>query len=65
VRDIYLPNQNLSEVGAWNIDADLKLGFGLSYGLSLESSKGEGTTVFLRVPTNMATNQRTGNPGTL
>lgn len=42
-----------SGVGIRNVDERLKLSFGPGYGLTLTSIEGEGTTVFLRIPTNI------------
>ncbi|MCL6591719.1 MAG: sensor histidine kinase [Firmicutes bacterium] len=50
LQTIWRQNPNRSGVGIRNVDERLKLSFGPDYGLTLESSKGEGTTVSLRIP---------------
>jgi two-component system sensor histidine kinase YesM len=47
---VWSQNPNQSGVGVRNVDERLKLTFGPDYGLNLESSIGEGTTVSLRIP---------------
>ncbi|HEX3045433.1 MAG TPA: sensor histidine kinase [Bacillota bacterium] len=47
---VWSQNPNQSGVGVRNVDERLKLTFGPDYGLTLDSSKGEGTTVSLRIP---------------
>lgn len=37
-------------VGIFNVNSRLKLNYGMSYGISLESREGEGTTVTIRLP---------------
>ena len=37
-------------VGVWNVHRRLQYSFGDAYGLSIESTPGEGTTVIIRLP---------------
>ena len=37
-------------VGLWNVHRRLQYSFGESYGLAMESTPGEGTTVTIRLP---------------
>ena len=39
-----------SGIGVRNVDERIKLSFGRKYGLTINSIKGEGTRVFLRIP---------------
>ncbi|MOA38472.1 hypothetical protein D3C78_1601610 [compost metagenome] len=36
--------------GLWNVDQRIKLYYGSSYGLELDSSEGEGTVITIRLP---------------
>lgn len=64
IEAVWQKGQTCSGVGIRNVDARLKLSFGSEYGLSLESSEGAGTTVFLRIPLqygNKPENIQSGN----
>ncbi|HYH02503.1 MAG TPA: histidine kinase [Bacillota bacterium] len=50
IEAVWQQDQTGSGVGVRNVDARLKLSFGLEYGLTLESVEGKGTTVSLRIP---------------
>jgi sensor histidine kinase YesM len=47
---VWKRDQSRSGIGIRNVDERLKLSFGPSYGLTLVSTMGEGTTVTLRIP---------------
>lgn len=49
-RSVMEERQSRSGIGLWNVNERIKLSFGPSYGLTLESKKGIGTTVSLRIP---------------
>lgn len=50
LRAVWKKDQNRPGIGVRNVDERLRLSFGPNYGLTLMSSKGEGTTVTLRIP---------------
>ncbi len=59
---IWKMKQNQSGVGVRNVDERLKLSFGPEYGLRIDSSKGEGTTVSILIPFQDDSKRKSNEP---
>ena len=60
VRTVMQNKGSKSGIGLYNVNERIRLCFGSSYGLTLESTKGMGTTVSLRIPLQYSNEDKRG-----
>ena len=60
-KEIEMPgNRRSTGFGLANVNKRIKLNYGESYGLQIQSKKGEGTDILIRIPARMFENERIG-----